>query len=910
MEGFKVIEFGNYLAAPLVGCHLRDCGARVICVRRPMHCRGVRQEKEWDENLYTELAEGKEVVEIDLKSKEGLSQAFELVQDADVVIENFRPGVMKRLGLGYEQCASVKDSIVYLSLPGFSSEDEDYKGVQAWEGIMMSFSGVFTDMGLNRVLMGISASFSPLCLASVYGSIFGAYSVSLALYSRIKNGIGDHIEVPLVSALMDALTHNSVQFDKPVEFLNKRQKLIDNFNRFEITPQYTYDQVQNLLDAFYCHYKTLTSPVYVVCPSHPNHQQRLMKLLGVQRDDIEQAFPYERDEKLKIDGIGGIHAGKHSESLKSKFQAAFLTKTAEEWEELFSKHSIPAISHRTSLQWIQSQHCIDSGLTTVSEQSVKLGALAWHHETGTISSAQSMQSRPPLSSKKRTNLCCLQGIKVLDTSNVIAAPTIGKMFARMGAEVIKIDPTVPLYGPDITIVYGLCTNIGKRSVLIDLQSEEGREIFNCLLREVDVLVVNNTAESLRRIRLTADELKKINPNLITVQFDAWGGPAERGNLANHIGYDDNVQAAIGIMERFGGGMKSVEEHAHVGTIDVIAGVAGAFSATCALLKKECQGKITVARTSLAAVGQFLEVQFVCGERGHISKKAQKKYGPLCRGEHSLYSLYKTKDAYAFFVISLVDSPLDVGIKSRLENIFGCSIPDMTSETLSRHISQRTLDEWKPLFHEQEFEVCGLRRLKDWANMQHFSQGDTIRFDSISNHPVGKLKVFSPISIRFRHHSVLASNVSPKYGEYTEECLEKNEIAIRKELIENKIVSCSWSAQYLPHSRNKCPICFENNKLICLSCSHKICCKCAERCQEIDYQRCPFCRKPHNMSKAELNDIVKELRSNYRNWRKGFQKGTTDIEKIFIPKAPSGFQSRTSQSSTSISEMLSSCDSKS
>ena len=121
-----------------------------------------------------------------------------------------------------------------------------------------------------------------------------------------------------------------------------------------------------------------------------------------------------------------------------------------------------------------------------------------------------------------------------------------------------------------------------------------------------MVLINSTEDSARRLGVTAEELAHLNPDAILLRFDAWGGPREAGPLAG-AGYDDNIQAGIGIMERFGGSLTDAEEHAHVGTIDVIAGVAGAFAAAVSLLARKREGRVRHARTSRPS-GRFFSTR--------------------------------------------------------------------------------------------------------------------------------------------------------------------------------------------------------------------------------------------------------------------------------------------------------------
>ena len=173
MENKIIVEFGTYIAGPLVGWHLQSLGAKVYCITRPLLVRGAKEEILWCPRVTNFLRSGKEIVEIDLRNNP--SKAWDLIKTADVVVENFRPNVMKKLGFGAEACRKVNPSLIYVSLPGFASTDIELSKIPAWESIMMATAGIFRDMGLNRQLMHIPASFSPLPLASVYSSVLQLY---------------------------------------------------------------------------------------------------------------------------------------------------------------------------------------------------------------------------------------------------------------------------------------------------------------------------------------------------------------------------------------------------------------------------------------------------------------------------------------------------------------------------------------------------------------------------------------------------------------------------------------------------------------------------------------------------------------------------------------------------------------
>ena len=162
LHGVKVVDFGQYIAGPAVAMILGDLGATVVHIDPPGGPL-------WQSPANATLNRNKLIVTIDLKSPEGLEQALALIAEADIVIDNFRPGKLEALKIDFAVLRQERPELITLSIPGFASNDEERRELRAYESIIAASSGVFTDMGLNRVLMGVNPSFSPLPLASAYG---------------------------------------------------------------------------------------------------------------------------------------------------------------------------------------------------------------------------------------------------------------------------------------------------------------------------------------------------------------------------------------------------------------------------------------------------------------------------------------------------------------------------------------------------------------------------------------------------------------------------------------------------------------------------------------------------------------------------------------------------------------------
>ena len=133
LRGIRVVEFGQYIPGPLLGMLLAEQGADVIKVERP------GGDPARSEPAFATWNRSKRSVELDLKSATGLEKARELIGWADVLIENFRPSVADRLGIGYEETKD-NPALIYCSLPGFG-EESPHRNERGWEHIVGAATG-------------------------------------------------------------------------------------------------------------------------------------------------------------------------------------------------------------------------------------------------------------------------------------------------------------------------------------------------------------------------------------------------------------------------------------------------------------------------------------------------------------------------------------------------------------------------------------------------------------------------------------------------------------------------------------------------------------------------------------------------------------------------------------------------
>src|SRR5207249_4621779 len=208
LEGLTVLDLTRVLAGPYCTMLLADMGARVIKIEQPGRGDDTRgwgpPFVEGESAYFLSINRNKESVTLDFKRPEGRAILDRLIATSDVLVENFRPGTLAKLGLDYQTLAASHPRLVYASISGFGhtgprSGEAGYDAVIQAEGGLMSITGA-ADGPPYR--LGVA-------IADIVSGMFTAYGVVTTLYARERTGVGQMVDVAMLDALAALLTYQA-----------------------------------------------------------------------------------------------------------------------------------------------------------------------------------------------------------------------------------------------------------------------------------------------------------------------------------------------------------------------------------------------------------------------------------------------------------------------------------------------------------------------------------------------------------------------------------------------------------------------------------------------------------------------------------------------------------------------------
>ena len=775
LTGIRVVDFGHYIAGPLTGMLLADQGAEVIKVDRP-------GKPDYDTPANGVFNRGKQRITLDLKSADDLVTTVKLIRSADVVIENFRPGVMQRLGLGAGEMTALNPGLVYLSLPGFASTDER-ASIRAFEGIISAAIGQYTDLQSRRA--DLPPVYTPMPLGSTYGAIHGAIAVTLALYAREESGRGDVIEVSLVGAAMSAMAVIMLDVaDKPARYGSPSQADQKALQKQPSSAGSPFSGTFRAGDGQW---------LYIIAAGHSRNSRSLVKALEVYDDLIAEGMvdvPVYENLHLTNNIPDSSHLSREWNLIaREKIEDVLASEPAQHWVDVLTAAGVPCTIQRTAQEWLHKSETEEAALTVVVDDPDygsmrQLGVQTWLSKTPD-ECAIPRPSRPfvgDVEPKSNGDIAAsperpiLKGIRVLDLSNVLAGPASARTLAEYGAEVIKIDPPDPYFGPRISSWFPLEVSPGKRSAILNLKDEAGRAAFMKLVETADVIVHNFRPGVAQNLGIDYDAVKRRKPDIVYLNLTAFNGPRP-GPWMNRPGFDPLLQGSTGIQMRYAGEGNRPILHGWASCIDYITGYSATYGAVLALLKRRRSGVLDggdFVTTSLAQGGQLVQAPFMFACEAGCS--GDEPSGQNAVGEHALHRMYRARDGWVFLG-GLAHEMDKLRCIAGLENT-----PDEDAgEFLEGEIKKRDVAHWVKVFNAVGLAGHRIDSLEDIRemflhevcddNLDAWDDGRSISIVRFTDHPAGSaVDLAPPAYVRLKNAPVQLLYACPKQGTHTREIL--------------------------------------------------------------------------------------------------------------------------------------------
>lgn len=321
LSGLRVVDFSRLFAGPYCTMMLADLGAEVVKVEAPEGDEARRFGPPFlgGEGMnFMALNRNKRSVVLDLRSPLGLDVARRLARRADVVVENFRPGVTERLGIDYESLARENPALVYCSISGFGREGP-YASRPALDLILQAMTGV-----MHRQGRGVRPELVVITVADTFAAALAVQGILAALMARERDGVGQRVEVTLFDALIAAQGY----------------RMISRADRVELP---AWEDV--------CPYQAFRGADggwFVVAVVSQANWEALCRCLGREDLLLDARFA---DNASRVE---------HRDALVPELERAFASRPSGEWLRLLTQAGVPAGPVRTVEDLFTDPHVLSS----------------------------------------------------------------------------------------------------------------------------------------------------------------------------------------------------------------------------------------------------------------------------------------------------------------------------------------------------------------------------------------------------------------------------------------------------------------------------------------------------------------------------------------------------------------------
>ena len=567
---------------------------------------------------------------------------------------------------------------VTAAIPG----DETYGHLAAdcSEDLLNALVGIFTDMSGFGRLLGRPVIYTPLPICSVYAGVLGAIAVGAAIVDRERTGAGREIIASRLAgglSAIGALTMTSSGIPAhlaPTSLSGGVPAGLTPARLQEILQAAARDSGKELWLAQ--RRSPLASPFaaadgrFVLPMVSPNRRltERFLKALGV----WDAALAAGMVNESCYDPSATQYAGRNlADSLSLDFtntstladliETAFARKPSAQWEHELCGKGVPCVAIQSWDEWKRDPHAHAAGIFADVRGSAtpQIGRSAWiasaqpYPALETCHRADALPPRitpmrdtpaartPPATEPGVATKAPLAGFTVIDLCNVVAGPACGRVFVELGATVVKIDPIRPQHSPTIMVTFAGETAVGKRSIILDTENEEGRAILHRLVAGADMMLANKLDTQFARMALDRESLAANTPSVIGVQLSAHRGET-RGPRHDYPGYDPALQGLTGIMVRFGqDGCPTF--HGIASCVDYLCGYLGVWAGVTALAARERRkdGCGDWAESSLATAASLVQLLL------HQTPEPATARGAHATGRTAGERIYKLSDGWIF-----------------------------------------------------------------------------------------------------------------------------------------------------------------------------------------------------------------------------------------------------------------------
>ena len=322
LAGIRVLDFSRVLAGPYCTMLMADLGAEVIKVEKPSTGDDTRlfgPYQNGESAYFALLNRGKKSIALDLKNPEHIAHIKALVKEVDVVVENFRPGVMEKLGLGYETLKGINPSIVYTSISGFG-QYSPYSQRPAYDLVAQAMGGMSSITGHPDTPPTRTGN----SLGDMSAALYAAYGTMVALFHKERTGEGQLVDIAMVDSIFAMLETNVLRYT------------IDGINPERIGSRHPISTPFDI-------YKTKDNYV-VIAIANNSLFKKLCIAIGMEELIHDSRFVTD-DSRTK-----------YEQDLKIILEDWLVQHTTMEVEDILSTHGIPCSRINTIKDIVEDEH--------------------------------------------------------------------------------------------------------------------------------------------------------------------------------------------------------------------------------------------------------------------------------------------------------------------------------------------------------------------------------------------------------------------------------------------------------------------------------------------------------------------------------------------------------------------------